>query len=211
MSSRTTRQRPPRATRSPGLWQRGKWFFIGGGVAGGIALLTVLTFVLAGPEPTGREGLVRADSVSDQLDFQITLYQGEDILGSRELSFASLLGDKPIVLNYWASNCPPCSAEMPEFQKVYEAFKGRVVFLGLDVGRFTGFGGPEDSKRELRRLGVTYPAAPVPDIETVRRLRVLGLPSTDFITPDGRVHRNWTGILNESKLTELVENLINAS
>ena len=173
--------------------------------------MTVLTFVLAGPEPTGREGLVRSDSVSDRLDFQITLYQGEDILGSRELSFASLLGDKPIVLNYWASNCPPCSAEMPEFQKVYEAFKGRVVFFGLDVGRFAGFGGPEDSKRELRRLGVTYPAAPVPDIDTVRRLRVLGLPSTDFITPDGRVHRNWTGVLNESRLTELVEDLIGAS
>ena len=211
MSSRTTRQRPAGATRPPGLWQRGRWLFIAGGVAGGIALLTALTFALAGPEPTGREGLVRSDSVSDRLDFQITLYQGEDILGSRELSFASLLGDKPIVLNYWASNCPPCSAEMPEFQKVYEAFKGRVVFFGLDVGRFAGFGGPEDSKRELRRLGVTYPAAPVPDIDTVRRLRVLGLPSTDFITPDGRVHRNWTGVLNESRLTELVEDLIGAS
>jgi len=173
--------------------------------------LTALTFALAGPEATGVEGLARPVSAPERLDFPVSLYQGEDIIGSREFSFASLLGDKPIVLNYWASNCPPCSAEMPGFQKVYEAFEGRVVFFGLDIGRFAGFGGPEDSKRELRRLGVTYPAAPVPNVETARRLRVLGLPSTDFITPDGRVHRNWTGILNESKLTELVEDLIGAS
>ena len=197
--------------RSPGLWQRGKWWLIGSGVVGAIMLLAVLTSALSGTEVTGGEGLTRPDSVPTRLDFPISLYQGEDVIGASEFSFASLLGDRPIVLNYWASNCPPCSAEMPEFQKVYEAFKGRVVFFGLDVGRFAGFGGPEDSKRELRRLGVTYPAAPVPDIETVRRLRVLGLPSTDFITPDGKVIRNWTGILNEEKLTELVEDLISAS
>jgi hypothetical protein len=100
---------------------------------------------------------------------------------------------------------------MPGFQKVYEAFEGRVLFFGLDVARFSGFGGPEDSKRELRRLGVTYPAAPVPDIETIQRLRLRGLLSTDFITPEGKVLRNWTGILIAAKLTELVEGLIDAS
>ena len=57
---------------------------------------------------------------------------------------------------------------MPEFQRVYEAYGDKVLFFGLDVGRFAGFGGPEDSKRELRELGVTYPAGPVPDIETVK-------------------------------------------
>ena len=89
--------------------------------------------------------------------------------------------------------------------------RGKVLFFGLDVGRFSGFGGPEVSKKELRELGVTYPAAPVPDVDTVRNLRVLGLPSTDFITPDGKIIRNWTGTLNESKLTEFVEDLLDAS
>lgn len=180
-------------------------------MAAGMVLLIALAFACAGPEPAGGEELETLDSVPEEFDFQVELYQGEDILGADNLSFGSLLGNKPIVLNYWASNCPPCSAEMPEFQRVYEAYDGRIVFFGLDVGRFAGFGGPEDSKRELRRLGVTYPAAGAPDIETVQKLRVRGLPSTDFITPDGEVHRNWTGILNESKLTELVEELLNVS
>ena len=82
---------------------------------------------------------------------------------------------------------------------------------GRHVGRFSGFGGPEDSMRELRKLGVTYPAGPIPDIRTIQRLRARGLPSADFITPDGDVHKNWTGSLNEAKLTELVEGLLDAS
>lgn len=196
---------------APDLWKRGKWWLLGSGAAAAIVLLVVLTSALSGPEATGGERLTSPEAVPEQFDFQVSLYQGWQEVGSRELSFASLLGDKPIVLNYWASACPPCAAEMPEFQKVYKAYKGRVLFFGLDVGRFAGLGGPDESVMELGRLGVTYPAAPVPDIETVQRLRVRGLPSTDFITPEGKVIRNWTGILNESKLTELVEDLLNAS
>ena len=177
----------------------------------GVVVFVAMTFACAGPEAKGSETATAPASVPSRLDFDVVLYQGEDIIDASELPFASLLGDKPIVLNYWASNCPPCAAEMPEFQRVYEVYKGRVLFFGLDVGRFGGYGGPEDSMRELRQLGVTYPAAPVPDTETLQRLRVLGLPSTDFITPGGEVHKNWTGILNESKLKELVEELLDVS
>ena len=144
-------------------------------------------------------------------DFPVDLYQGAELIGSDQVQFSSLLGDKPIVLNYWASNCPPCSAEMPEFQRVWEKYQGQVLFFGMDVGRFAGFGGLEDSKRELRRLGVTYPAAPVPNVETGQALQVLGLPSTDFITPDETVHRKWVGIFNEAKLTGIIGELLEAS
>ena len=170
-----------------------------------------MAFVASAPESPAESSPAAAASVPAELDFRVGLYQSWEVIGAREISFASLLGDKPIVLNYWASSCPPCSAEMPEFQKVYEAFDGRVLFFGLDVGRFSGFGGPDESAMELGRLGITYPAGPVPDIETIQRLGVRGLPSTDFITPDGKVIKNWTGVLNESKLTELVEDLISAS
>ena len=100
---------------------------------------------------------------------------------------------------------------MPEFQKVWQKYSDRVLFFGLDIGRFGGYGGPDDSMSDLRRLGITYPAAPVPNLDTVRNLRVQVLPTTDFITSDGKVDRRWAGGLDESKLTEFVESLLNPS
>lgn len=142
-------------------------------------------------------------------DVPLQLYQGAELLGASDVRFPSLLSGKPLVLNYWASACPPCRAEIPEFEKVWKKYKDRVLFFGLDVGRFAGLGGPETSRRELRELGATYPAAPVPDIETIRKLEVRGLPSTDFYMADGKVATKWVGTLNAAKLTELVEKLLN--
>ena len=66
-------------------------------------------------------------------------------------------------------------------------------------------------KKELIELGITYVAGTVDSVETAYRLEVLGLPTTVFVTPDGKIHRKWVGILNESKLAELVEDLLEAS
>ena len=87
----TTRKsdgRPSRATAEPDLWQRGKWWFVGGGLAAGIALLVALTFALGGPERpeiTGQEfGLGEAppDVTLATLDgdFQVSNQQGEALL-----------------------------------------------------------------------------------------------------------------------------------
>ena len=196
---------------SKGIRQRRKWWLVGGGAVAVAAILVALTSALSGPETTGGEVNSSPASGPSVYDFPVELYQGDEVIGSNKMQFASLFGEKPIVLNYWASNCAPCSAEMPEFQRVWQKYRDRVLFFGLDVGGVAGFGGPSDSKKELRRLGVTYPAAPVPDLQTAQELQVRGLPSTEFITPDGKVNRKWVGVLNEAKLSEIVEALLRAS
>ncbi len=143
-------------------------------------------------------------------DFPIILYQGEDIVGAAAPSFADLLGDKPLVLNYWASNCPPCRVEIPEFERVWQKYQDRVLFIGLDVGRFWGFGDQAQSRKELQELGVTYVAGTPETAEDALKLQVLGLPSTLFITSDGTIQRKWVGVINEAKLTEIVEELLEA-
>jgi thiol-disulfide isomerase/thioredoxin len=60
------------------------------------------------------------------LDYPVARYQGQDVLGSGDFTLSSLLGDKPIVLNYWASNCAPCASEMPGFQKAAQRLQGKV-------------------------------------------------------------------------------------
>lgn len=187
--------------------RRRRLLLIGGIAALAVGLLVALA--VAGPWATG----ARDQAVSpDFPDFPIVLYQGAEHLGGPQPRFGRLLGSRPIVLNYWASNCPPCSAEMPEFEKVWQQYRGRVLFLGLDVGRFfPGFGDQARSMQELQQLGITYPAGTLPSVEVVRQLSVPGLPTTQLITPDGKLHRQWVGVLDQAKLTELVEDLLRAS
>ncbi|MGZ4138643.1 MAG: TlpA family protein disulfide reductase, partial [Actinomycetota bacterium] len=56
----------------------------------------------------------------------------EGFNGVSVVRLAALRG-KPTVLNFWASWCIQCIAEMPSFQKVYAALGGRVAFVGVDV------------------------------------------------------------------------------
>jgi thiol-disulfide isomerase/thioredoxin len=145
-------------------------------------------------------------------DFQIAVYQGEAVLGGQEVQFSELFEQgKPIVLNLWAGLCPPCRLEMPDFQAVNSQFGDEVLLVGLDVGPFTNLGTREDGQALLEELGVTYPAGTTSDANVVREYGLIGMPTTYFIKPDGELVQQWTGLLTEDKLTELVEELLDAS
>jgi thiol-disulfide isomerase/thioredoxin len=145
-------------------------------------------------------------------DFRITAYQGEDSLGGQEVNLSQVLAQgKPVVLNFWAGLCPPCRLEMPDLQAVHETFGDQVVLLGLDVGPFTALGSNEDGRALIQELGVTYPAGTTSESRIVRDFQVTGMPSTYFIKPDGEVVRKWTGLLTEAKLSELVQELLEAA
>jgi len=70
------------------------------------------------------------------------VYGSTDTLGieDRSAEFVSdiLPQGKPVVLNFWGGSCPPCRAEMPDFQAALIEFGENAIFLGLDVGPFTG-------------------------------------------------------------------------
>jgi thiol-disulfide isomerase/thioredoxin len=145
-------------------------------------------------------------------NFMITAYQGEDVLGGKEVAFSSLVArGKPVVLNFWAGLCPPCRAEMPDFQKLYSRYKDRITLFGLDVGPFVGLGTRQDGQALLKELNVTFPAGTTFDQSVVRDFGVFGMPTTVFITSDGRVFKKWTGLLNFDKMVSLTEELLQAS
>ena len=145
-------------------------------------------------------------------DFQIVAYQGGEELGGDGIALSAVLAQgKPVVLNFWAGLCPPCRAEMPEFQEVYDEFKDRIILVGIDLGPFTGLGTRAEGKALLTELDVTYPAGTTDDVTVVARFGVLGMPSTLFVTPGGGLSNKWTGLLTRRKLTELIEELLAVS
>ena len=141
-------------------------------------------------------------------DFPIIVSQGQDILGGEQVGMASLVGEKPVIMNFWAAECPPCRAELPEFQKFYGEYHDRVLVLGIDLGQFTGQGTPEQGRELLAELGVGFPAGHTEDSEVLPKYQVLGLPTTVFINADGSIHTKWTGALNEETLIEKADEML---
>ena len=68
------------------------------------------------------------------------MFQGQNVVGGESVTLGSLVGERPIVLNFWAGLCPPCRAEMPDLQEFNEEFQDRALLLGVDLGQFTGLG-----------------------------------------------------------------------
>ncbi len=164
--------------------------------------------------PIGVATPPRANSVASDTrpvtvpDFPVVAYQGADLLGGNESRFAHVFAQgQPIVLNFWAGLCPPCRAEMPTFQKVADEYSGKVIFVGVDVGPFVGLGSHDDARALLSHLGIRYPVAYAMDASPLRLYQVQGMPTTYFLSAEGKVVHKQTGALPEERLRTLVEAL----
>lgn len=146
-------------------------------------------------------------------DIEIVMYQGADEVGGSPVALSSLWErtQRPVVLNFWAGLCPPCRAEMPDFQRLYGERRGEITLIGVDIGPFIGLGSREDGRALLREVGVTYPAGTTLDARTVRNYEILGMPTTVFITADGRIWRKHAGLLTRGQMVALVDELLRVS
>lgn len=97
------------------------------------------------------------------------------------VSPADYLGT-PLVLNFWASWCVPCTDEMPDLQEVHEALGDDVAFLGVNVRDDATAGA-----QMVETTGVTYDIARDTSGDLARELGVTNLPVTVIVGPDGTV------------------------
>ena len=173
-----------------------------------LAVASILFLAGCGERPTPSQDETPAESAKD---FPIDLYRGEELLGGASISFKQVLDmEKPVVLNFWAALCPPCRAEMPDLQKVSEQYEGRVIFFGLDVGPFQYLGTRDQARHLVNLLKITYPSGSTQYGQVIQDYGITSMPTTFFINANGEIERKWAGLLNEEKLVELVEELLDA-
>lgn len=107
---------------------------------------------------------------------------------------------QPLVVNFWASWCPSCVAEMSAaFRPVQESLGDQVTFLGMNI--------QDDRSLALDLLeetGVLWISAEDPRGDLYRELGGLGMPFTVFITADGEIVERHNGPLSEQQLRDKI-------
>ncbi|MBF6593753.1 MAG: TlpA family protein disulfide reductase [Thermaceae bacterium] len=119
------------------------------------------------------------------------------------LTLSKLVGKQPIVLNFWASWCPPCRREAPLLSRYGERYKGRVLFLGLNFRD-----GEEAALAFIREFDLTFPSGTDPEGRIGIDYGVYGLPETFFISKAGKVLARQVGEVNEKQLQDYLEQLL---
>ena len=109
----------------------------------------------------------------------------------------------PLVVNFFASWCPPCVREMPEFQDVFERLDGQVAFLGLSQDQ-----SPQDALALVEATGVTYDVGWDPDLEVYGATGSIAMPTTAFVSPSGELLDTFAGALDTEALAELIEDTL---
>lgn len=119
-----------------------------------------------------------------------------------ELTLSDLKGT-PVILNFWATWCPPCRAEIPALEAAWRSFDGAGIILGVDVQE-----SPDAVTAFMQNLDMTYPVVLDPDTRIARLYQVRAYPTTYFIDSRGVIVDIYTGPLNEpllqTRLTELI-------
>lgn len=105
-------------------------------------------------------------------------------LDGDEVRLTDLRGQS-VILNFWATWCPPCRFEMPALQRVHEDYQGRVVVVGVNM---TVAEASIDAVRAfLQERGITFPVWLDMQGEASDIYRVTSLPTTFFIDAQGTI------------------------
>jgi peroxiredoxin len=130
-------------------------------------------------------------------DFSLQTPEGEKI------SLSDFQG-RAVIVNFWATWCPPCRAEMPEFQKLYAPNQDKLTILAINLQE-PNVDGILAFKEEL---GFSYPILLDPDALVKKKYNVFTQPVTYFIDRNGIIVDKKLGPLTVAELNEKTEKIL---
>ncbi|MDI6728480.1 MAG: TlpA disulfide reductase family protein [Thermodesulfovibrionales bacterium] len=108
---------------------------------------------------------------------------------------------KVVLVNFWASWCPPCKMEIPGFQKIYTAYKDKgFTIIGISTD--------DVSPSFIKDMGMTYPVV-MADDKVIRDYgNISGIPTSFLVGRDGRIIKKVMGMYFEGSLKSDLENAL---
>ena len=140
-------------------------------------------------EPTPLEDIQSDEAVGSEVDLDFATFDGGTA------NFTAYAG-APLVINFFARDCPACVSEMPEFEEVFGEFGGEVAFVGISTDARL-----EDAEILVDQTGVTYDLGWDPNAELFAQFGGFAMPTTVFVDATGEVRETWSGVLTAEDLT----------
>jgi len=160
---------------------------------------------------TGDKGYITGEGVPVEVspsarEAAVSL-SGVDLEGE-EVDLADLRG-KPVVVNVWWSECPPCRVEQPDLNEAAAELGDDVAFLGLNIRDSSA----EKGQAFVRNFDVPYPSVYSPDgkalLAFAGTLNPRSIPSTVVLDADGRIAASVQGrIPTTQTLVDIVEKVL---
>jgi thiol-disulfide isomerase/thioredoxin len=171
-------------------------------IAAGVFIIgaAVIPLLVKGQETAlNSAGIVRQPVVMNQAAPKLAL---TDMQGN-PVSLGDTLG-KVVLVNNWATWCPPCKAEMPELQAYYQAHAGQgFIVVAIESGESAG-----TVADFVRQLGMTFPVWLDPSGIAVEVFQNWDLPSSYVVDRRGTLRMSWTGEVNQPTLEKYVTPLL---
>ena len=126
-------------------------------------------------------------------DFRVEMFDGTTF------TLGSLRG-KVVLLNFWATWCPPCVGELPHIEKKYAKYKDKMHFVILSVDD-----NEQDPASFIQSKGYTFPAAYGDHQALGRAYGIDAIPASYIISADGHIVARIVGSMNESSLDAFLQ------
>ncbi len=152
-----------------------------------------------------------SETVTSTIDLQnYDLAEGMDMPNividtNKGVTFDLSKTDKPALINFWATWCPPCRAEMPGLQNLYEEYGNKIDFVMVDLG---------ETKEAVEDFLVeneiyTFPIAYDIDNTYGFKFNITGIPTTYIIGKDKKIKNLIVGMRTDKQYKEFIEKVIN--
>jgi thiol-disulfide isomerase/thioredoxin len=175
-------------------------------VAGAAVAALVYALIPSLPSPaalvdadTGAAAACPANAKQANLDFTVTDMNGQSVK-------LSAFKGKVILLDFWATWCPPCKAEIPGFVELQEAYRDK----GLQVVGVSVDDTPDKLKPFASEFKMNYPVLVGLERDDLQDAYgpMWGIPTTYLIARDGRICRKNSGIVGKAKYESDIKGLL---
>jgi cytochrome c biogenesis protein CcmG/thiol:disulfide interchange protein DsbE len=138
-------------------------------------------------------------------DFSLTGFDGRTVTLSQLRGGTSPSGGQVVIVNFWASWCPPCREEAAYLERTWRKYEGKgVMFIGVDW---------VDTEKEalayIKEFDITYLNGPDLGTRIAQAYRIQGVPETFFVDKTGRLRGVKIGPLSAPELDNRIDELLN--